>query len=236
MRFASRILLCVVFLLSASSAWALVGVGIGLHGGMDMTTIDSKEYSFKLPGDDAGWTESKLVREESEQPYNFGIDLTVNTLPFIDFMVTADFAAARYDVSFEPPEISGQPTVSKTITYNRIAADVTVLYKLIQMPPMLKTFTVYLGAGLGMHYYLPIFTEQTVRDNINSASEDVDLEDIAADTESKFGLHFLAGLKFKPPVIPFAVNVRAKYYIVPDQAEDTPDSYLNFTGGLSFEL
>jgi len=236
MRFVSRILLCLVLVLSASSAWALVGIGIGLHGGMDMTTIDSKEYSFKLPGDEAGWTESKLVRDESGQPYNFGIDLTVNTLPFIDFMITADVAMAKYEVYFEAPEQLGLDRVSKELGYTRIATDATLLYKLIQMPPMLKTFTVYLGAGLGMHLYLPVFNEQTVRDNINSANEDVDLEKFAADLETKIGLHFLAGIKVKPPVIPFAINIRAKYYIIPDQAEDTPDSYMNFTGGLSFEL
>ncbi|MCB2198054.1 hypothetical protein KQI63_01525 [bacterium] len=195
--------------------------GIGIHVNMDQTTIPEATNAFTFEGDPGGYAPTTLTRTESGAPIGIGVDLTLNILPIFDFQVSVEAAFATYDAVFTPAPQSGQPVVSEEgLPYARIGADLSVLYNVFKMP----VGRVFIGAGPSLGVFAPVFSEELVLDNVQSADEEVDPVDLVS-TEFKFGFHIIAGVGIKPPVFPLGARIYIKHYIMSGVDEPAPSSW-----------
>ncbi len=239
MRLPSRFLLVGLVLLIASPSFA----GIGFHIGFDMATVEARTKAFVLPDDQTTMMSTEIVREESGQPFNVGVDLTFNMLPIIDFQLSIEAAFASYDVvvnSLTDPGV-GSPVRTELMSeegvpYMRLGGDISALYSLFGFPAPVRIIHFQVGGGLSFQAITPVVSQELLEDNVDSVTEipGMDITDLADDIEMKFGFHIIGAVKIKPPALPLAFRVQAKYYVFTGAAEDTPDSYLNIQAGIQF--
>lgn len=231
----AKVLFVLLFLAVGSNAFA----GFGIHVGKDMTTVDKIEQNFNFNGDPAGTPSTLLVRDESSQPFNAGIDLTFGMLPLIDLQLSIEGAWAKYDAYIYPAfgsPVAQPPVEEKDIPYARLGADVSALVNIpvLGFPPVAPVVKVYAGAALSFQAFGPVISEQLLVDNIDSYTDTIDPVELAEEIETKMGLHGIVGLKIAPPASPISLKVQAKYYSFFDAAEDTPDGFMVFQAGIYF--
>ena len=204
-----------VFLI-VSPAAAIMGIGI--HGGVDNITVDSFDNSFTL--DDG--TSVSLKREEISSPVMFGADLTVDALPFIDLQLSADACFQKYNITYVTPI----RTQEEEATFGRVGIYATIKKNIISFPPVINTLALYTGAGLGIHLISPVMGKDLIQKELKSFNDILKPDDIV-DKLSRIGGHVLVGTKFKPPVIPFKINLDAKYTFVGKGDYEEPDNFLS---------
>jgi len=230
MKFATRFLIVGLAVLVAAPAFA----GIGIHLNYDNTTIEEDARSFSLPGDPTGLGTSTLTRTESSNPVGVGFDLTLTLLPIIDLQISLEMAAGSYDFVYTPAPLSLQdPIAEENVPYLRGGVDATAIINLpfLSFPPAISVIKTFVGGGPSIMVLAPIVSEDLIKDNITSASEELDYED-AIKAELNFGFHAIAGFKIKPPAFPIGLRVYGKYYMMTGVDEPTPDSWMTFGAGI----
>ncbi|MDP8205915.1 MAG: hypothetical protein P9L92_04555 [Candidatus Electryonea clarkiae] len=235
MRVIAKIVVVMFMLVTASTVFA----GIGIHIGMDMAAVESKDYSFGFDGDLPSYTPSTLGRQESGSPLNIGIDYTIGMIPMIDLVIGFTGAFSNYDISYIPATDTntglqaGDP-MDETIPYVRAGFELSALYGVWGFPPIVKAVNVMVGAGVGYHLFSPVLSEELLTDKIESADAEIDPLEYADEIEGKIGFHLVGGVKIKPAGVPIGFRVLGKYYIISGQDEGAPENFMNVSAGIYF--
>jgi hypothetical protein len=192
----------------------------------------------------------------------FGFKAWVDILPFIDVEGTFNIQFASYNASLwakapnsdtykEIPmeiELGGTPFAKATPKYIAMNADISVTY-----PFSIPLFPIrpYVGGGLTMHWNTFVLNKPFVTKVIKDAyGSDVDVDNIdpkklaekvidyAKDEglTKSVGIHLLAGVRFKLPIIPIAAYANVKCYLGGDYDDDIDAGHFAFELGGGFAL
>ena len=220
--------------------------GFGVHGGMDMTSIDEKDFGysdFSQSAQELGvtlasgsvWNQVSLRREAVSNPILFGGHVYVDALPFIDIEVSVDVALKKYVVTYDPGGgILSSAYEREEVYFGRIGAYATVRRNLIELP----MFAFYVGGGLGLHFVSPVAGPDLIVNAYGSDDPTLtkpDIEDLVK-RDTKLGWHGLMGVRFKPVLLPFAFRVEAKYTATGQTDFDKPSNIFSLYAGVSFAL
>lgn len=218
--------------------------GFGVHAGMDFMSVSDKQFGVEqfraaaqaqgLTGfnSDGTWNMVTLTREAIDNPYLVGVHFYLDFIPVIDLEVSGDVALQKYKVRYITPN----PSVNEDVDayFGRIGAYVTARKDLIDLP----MFAFYLGGGLGMHFVAPVAGDEFIVDiyGVNSPLvSSPNIED-AIERETTLGYHALTGIRFKPPIIPFAIRVEGKYTNTGASGMERPTSTLSAYAGFSLDI
>ena len=231
-----KFVLVVLSLLFVAPGSAFAIFGFGAHGGLDMYSVDADSVGFVL---DYG-VEASLVREEIGQPIVFGGHFYVDALPVVDFELSVDVAIQKYHISYKRQVLGGavdefEDEKSEDATFGRIGVYATIRKDLFTFPPLVHTVALYAGGGVGMHLVTPIMCEAFLVDNIKSPDDQLDVDDII-EKATRMGGHALVGVRIKPPMIPIALGVEAKYTMMSEGDYEEPSVFPTVYGKLSFDF
>lgn len=225
------VVLSLLFVAAPGSAFALFGIGV--HGGSDMYSVDADSVSFTLRYG-AG---ASLEREEIGRPIAFGGHFYVDVLPIIDLEISADVAVQRYHITYKRKTLAGilDDEKSEDATFGRIGVYATIRRDLFTFPPITHTVALYGGAGAGLHLITPVISKAFLVDNIKSPGDKLDVEKII-EKATRMGGHVLAGVRIKPPLIPIALGVEAKYTLMSKGDYEEPSVFPTVYGKLSLDF
>lgn len=233
-----------LFIVAVTSGYSFVGFGV--HGGVDLITIDKIEAEAFNVNIGVGEYSYSLTREEISNPIVFGAQfyLDMPVLP-IGFEADVTYAYAKYKwVGDDELTGNGVPNInigllgyetedgeySEEFTYSRLSVDVTAKYYFLNLPPVINTASFYIGGGAGAHFITPLVSEDFFKkefENADTSGDNIELDvDDLVKSEVVFGGHIVAGVKIKPPAIPLAFNIDYKHTFTPEN--DYKDETNNF--------
>ena len=193
----------------------------------------------------------------------FGFKAWVDILPFVDIEGTFNIQFASYNASLwamrddgtfkEIPmeiELGGTPFAKATPKYIAMNADISVTY-----PFSIPLFPIrpYVGGGLTMHWNTFVLNKAFVANAFKKAygeaaasnANEIDVSKLAdkvvdyAKDEGltkSIGIHLLAGVRFKLPIIPIAAYANVKCYLGGDYDDDIDAGHFAFELGGGFAL
>ena len=209
-------LLC--FVINLTSVYAILG-GVGINVTNDDFTVD--EFHFTADNSDIG----NVTRSEIEPPFGVGGFIYLTAIPFMDFEADANFTFATYDYSYDG---NLAPTTSQSIGLGKFTWNLTAQKPIIKIP----TIRVYIGLGVNGISYTQLLSPETISTLDPNKLDDQDYlkENLAVSTN---GYHTELGIRFKPPVMPFSLNLKARY----NASEDfLVDEYISFSIGMAFAI
>ena len=242
--------------LLATQSFAIAGIGAHYTPAVG-TSLNEAKKSEIFKGQD------KLQFSHGNFDYiqGFGFKAWVDLLPFIDIEGTFNIQFASYNASLwamrddgtfkEIPmeiELGGTPFAKATPKYIAMNADISVTY-----PFSIPLFPIrpYVGGGLTMHWNTFVLNKAFVANVIKDAfGSDVDVDNIdpkklaekvvdyAKDEglTKSVGIHLLAGVRFKLPIIPIAAYANVKCYLGGDYDDDIDAGHFAFELGGGFAL
>ena len=241
--------------LLATQSFAIAGIGAHYTPAVG-TSLNEAKKSEIFKGQD------KLQFSHGNFDYiqGFGFKAWVDLLPFIDIEGTFNIQFASYNASLwamrddgtfkEIPmeiELGGTPFAKATPKYIAMNADISVTY-----PFSIPLFPIrpYVGVGLTMHWNTFVlnkaFVANVIKDAygeaavaVPSANELADkVVDYAKDEglTKSIGIHLLAGVRFKLPIIPIAAYANVKCYLGGDYDDDIDAGHFAFELGGGFAL
>ena len=240
--------------LLATQSFAIAGIGAHYTPAVG-TSLNEAKRSEIFKGQD------KLQFSHGNFDYiqGFGFKAWVDLLPFIDIEGTFNIQFASYNASLwamrddgtfkEIPmeiELGGTPFAKATPKYIAMNADISVTY-----PFSIPLFPIrpYVGGGLTMHWNTFVLNKAFVANVIKnaygeaavvpSANELADkVVDYAKDEglTKSIGIHLLAGVRFKLPIIPIAAYANVKCYLGGDYDDDIDAGHFAFELGGGFAL
>ena len=235
--------------LLATQSFAIAGIGAHYTPAVG-TSLNEAKKSEIFKGQD------KLQFSHGNFDYiqGFGFKAWVDLLPFIDIEGTFNIQFASYNATLwvdgEPHpleiELGGTPFAKATPKYIAMNADISVTY-----PFSIPLFPIrpYVGGGLTMHWNTFVLNKAFVANVIKnaygeaavvpSANELADkVVDYAKDEglTKSIGIHLLAGVRFKLPIIPIAAYANVKCYLGGDYDDDIDAGHFAFELGGGFAL
>ena len=235
--------------LLATQSFAIAGIGAHYTPAVG-TSLNEAKRSEIFKGQD------KLQFSHGNFDYiqGFGFKAWVDLLPFIDIEGTFNIQFASYNATLwadgEPHpleiELGGTPFAKATPKYIAMNADISVTY-----PFSIPLFPIrpYVGGGLTMHWNTFVLNKAFVANVIKnaygeaavvpSANELADkVVDYAKDEglTKSIGIHLLAGVRFKLPIIPIAAYANVKCYLGGDYDDDIDAGHFAFELGGGFAL
>ena len=237
-------------------------VGIGVSGGLNTTSISAKDD--KLTGADlpsyfsqaSGTPSLTLHREKVDNLTQVGVKawLELPLLP-IEFEVGTNLAWGNYASSLVyndgtknttipvdvPSPLVGFGDKSGSTPYASLLTDLTIRYPLIELPPVLNTLKIYVGAGVTHVMATRVIDRKDLQSTFGSgkfSNNPDEATNMVKDNllQSTFGGHLSVGAQVKIPVIPIALYVDGKWYMnsaISDAASKYP---FTVTAGLGFAL
>lgn len=219
--------------------------GFGVHGGLDFTTFDAEQYStpqFEEAAQRAGitgfnvnneWAPVNLTREKIGNPYLIGGHFYIDLIPMIDLEASFDVALQKYNVKYV---VEGFAAASESADayFGRIGVYATGRRDLISLP----MFAFYLGGGLGVHFVSPVAGPDFIVDIYGNSDPRTSKPNITdnIERETAIGYHALTGIRFKPPLVPFAFRLEGKYTSTGASGMERPGSVLSAYFGTSFAI
>ena len=239
--------------LLATQSFAIAGIGAHYTPAVG-TSLNEAKRSEIFKGQD------KLQFSHGNFDYiqGFGFKAWVDLLPFIDIEGTFNIQFASYNASLwamrddgtfkEIPmeiELGGTPFAKATPKYIAMNADISVTY-----PFSIPLFPIrpYVGGGLTMHWNTFVLNKAFVANVIKdaygeaAASNANELADKVVDyakdegLTKSIGIHLLAGVRFKLPIIPIAAYANVKCYLGGDYDDDIDAGHFAFELGGGFAL
>jgi hypothetical protein len=231
--------------------------GIGGHWA-PAPTLSVKAEDAAIAG--SGASAITLSNGESSSLQGFGVKLWVDALPFVDIEAASNVQFGTYDVSLTTPNSSafdlefdlGIPLAPTKPAFVRIHNDISVLYPFLKLPPLVSIAKLYGGAGLtyglATSVLSPSFAKETLEkaaaegDFVLGTTSQADVADLLVKAiqdeglQQGVGFYLQLGAKVKPPIIPIAAYVDAKYQFfgfMPDEV-DGPSLTLEVGGALAF--
>jgi hypothetical protein len=246
-RYRSRIgtMLGTVALVALMSAPSHAIFGFGVHGGLDFTTFDAEQYStdqFVEAAQRAGitdfdvnkWRPVNLTRKSIGNPYLIGGHFYVDLIPMIDLEASFDVALQKYNVNYVVEGYEAVANDAADIYFGRIGVYATGRRDLISLP----MFAFYLGGGLGVHFVSPVAGPDFIVDiygNNDPRTSKPNIKD-NIERDMSVGYHALTGVRFKPPLVPFAFRLEGKYTSTGASGMERPSSVLSAYLGASFAI
>ena len=240
--------------LLATQSFAIAGIGAHYTPAVG-TSLNEAKKSEIFKGQD------KLQFSHGNFDYiqGFGFKAWVDLLPFIDIEGTFNIQFASYNASLwamrddgtfkEIPmeiELGGTPFAKATPKYIAMNADISVTY-----PFSIPLFPIrpYVGGGLTMHWNTFVLNKAFVANVIKKAYGETavvpnpnELADKVVDyakdegLTKSIGIHLLAGVRFKLPIIPIAAYANVKCYLGGDYDDDIDAGHFAFELGGGFAL
>ena len=244
--------------LLATQSFAIAGIGAHYTPAVG-TSLNEAKKSEIFKGQD------KLQFSHGNFDYiqGFGFKAWVDLLPFIDIEGTFNIQFASYNASLwamrddgtfkEIPmeiELGGTPFAKATPKYIAMNADISVTY-----PFSIPLFPIrpYVGGGLTMHWNTFVLNKAFVANVIKDAYGEAAASNAYEIGESKLadkivdyakdegltksiGIHLLAGVRFKLPIIPIAAYANVKCYLGGDYDDDIDAGHFAFELGGGFAL
>lgn len=244
--------------LLATQSFAIAGIGAHYTPAVG-TSLKEAKRSEIFKGQD------KLQFSHGNFDYiqGFGFKAWVDLLPFIDIEGSFNIQFASYNASLwamrddgtfkEIPmeiELGGTPFAKATPKYIAMNADISVTY-----PFSIPLFPIrpYVGGGLTMHWNTFVLNKAFVANVFNNAFKDgnypTDPDELAKKLADKvvdyakdegltksIGIHLLAGVRFKLPIIPIAAYANVKCYLGGDYDDDIDAGHFAFELGGGFAL
>lgn len=151
-----------------------------------------------------------------------GGHLKIGTLPIIDLELSGEYAWKDYEYTEDLPVVGEQRA---EVTYHHFSLNGSAKYNFSLPASPIKP---YVGAGLGMH-----FIGSTVEvPGVGTVPLDTGFEEEF--TESKTGLHGLAGLNLSFPLFPLEIFAEGRYSTIFTKDESTKAT--SIYGGLTLKL
>ena len=240
--------------LLATQSFAIAGIGAHYTPAVG-TSLNEAKKSEIFKGQD------KLQFSHGNFDYiqGFGFKAWVDLLPFIDIEGTFNIQFASYNASLwamrddgtfkEIPmeiELGGTPFAKATPKYIAMNADISVTY-----PFSIPLFPIrpYVGGGLTMHWNTFVLNKAFVANVIKNAYGEAAVVPSANELANKvvdyakdegltksIGIHLLAGVRFKLPIIPIAAYANVKCYLGGDYDDDIDAGHFAFELGGGFAL
>jgi len=223
-----KILFAATFALFASTqAFAIIGAGV--HYVMNTGSLKANSGTIEDFG-------LKVNQEKSDGLQGLGFKLWLDILPFVDIEGTFNITAARYRTSLEYPDLGLDPVYLEYTPkppYSMIfpkaspifgvaTGDISITYP-FDIAPIIRP---YLGAGLSYIVSTPVvnkaFVEKVMESYPQNGVAPPTTEELSesvmrtlknSDYKIGMGGHIIAGIRIKPPIIPFAIYGNGKYYI-----------------------
>ena len=209
-------LLCLI--INITSVYAIFG-GVGINIINDDFTIDEIQFTDNNP--DIG----TVTRSGIESPIGVGGFIYLTAIPFMDFEADANFTIATYDYSYDGDLSS---STSQSVPLGKFTWNLTAQRPIIKIP----TMRLYLGAGVNGSSYTQLLTQETITtlDPTKLNNPDHLKEKLGVSTS---GYHGELGMRFKPPVMPFSLNVKARYNFSEDFLVE---EYMSVSIGMAFAI
>jgi len=207
----------------ASGGQALATMGLGLQGGLDLSSVEAASYTFSLKDQ----TIAVLEREAMERPYMAGGFLYIDAIPVIDLEAAAELAIQKYHVDYQAGSVSN----SEDAYWGRLSLYLTARKDIIKQPPIASVFALYIGGGVGFHYLAPMIGKDLVYDKIESGSQELKPEDIV-ERKMRTGFHTLVGIRIKPPLFPMGVKIESRYTMTGSGDYEEPGNFLSVYGAI----
>jgi hypothetical protein len=266
------------FLLAAAATLAIQTpvhalIGIGVSGGLNNTSIDAKTEIVSagdLPAyfKPAGVTSPSLTLDRAKMAgmYQVGVKawLELPLLP-IEFEAASNLAWGNYKSSMiyrdginptgttipvdVPSPLVGFGEDKGSTPYVNLLTDLTIRYPLIEIPPVLHTLKLYVGAGVTHVLATRVIDKKDIQETFESVASGVKfdpsnqagLESASKVVEdelmqSTIGGHVSVGAQLKVPVLPFAFFVDGKWYFNTATSDAATKYPLVVSGGVGFAL
>ena len=226
-------------------AYALFGVG--LHLGVDNTSVDKQVLSNENLSINGFNYEFSMEREAFSNPFAFGAQLYLD-VPIIPIGFELGFESAwaeyRWIASSQLIDPNGDPInieipgytstnneYDEKFSFTKVGVDLTGKWYIFSLPPVIRTFKFYVGGGAGFYFITPIVTDKMIIAELEKRYDgaiptaspvSVDIKEYIEDV-TVFGTHFVAGMQLKIPVMPVSFNVDYKYVMTAenDYGDDT---------------
>ena len=199
-------------------------IGFGLNAGQDSYTVTGKLYDnlFGIPA-------ISLERSDFEKPIGIGGYLFIDFIPIIDIDVGFDLYGQKYTITYVN-DITGD-LEPQDFAWLRTVGYIS-LQKAILKLPVLK---VYAGGGLNFNASLPIVDKDFIVDFLGDENTPLSIDDLLDASESNNGFHIEVGARLKPPLIPFALNVKFRQTFVEGIVPEKK-SFSTISAGFGFQL
>ena len=206
--------------INVTSLYAILG-GVGLNFSQDSFTLDAETFT------NGELSSIPIIRTEISAPIGLGGFAYLTVIPFIDLEAGATLTVSTYEYSFTDP-VNGEKELE--LGLGKFTWHLSAQRPLLKLP-MIR---MYAGAGVNGSKYTKIVSEDLVNGLSSDCFNDQDCmkEELAGDAT---GMHLEAGARFKPPILPFSLNVNARYNIVKDIAPDS-DGFLTISVGAAFAI
>jgi hypothetical protein len=264
------------FLLAATATLAIQApvhalIGIGVSGGLNNTSIDAKTETVSagdLPAyfKPAGVTSPSLPLDRAKMAgmYQVGVKawLEIPLLP-IEFEAASNLAWGNYKSSMiysdginapksipvdVPSPLVGFGEDKGSTPYVNLLTDLTIRYPLIEIPPVLHTLKLYVGAGVTHVLATRVIDKKDIKETFESTASGVTFDTTKAGLESAgkvvednllqstIGGHVSVGAQLKIPVLPFAFFVDGKWYFNTATSDAATKYPLVVSAGVGFAL
>ena len=243
--------------LLATQSFAIAGIGAHYTPAVGTTLKEAQRADIK-------GTDGKIGFSHGSFDYiqGFGFKAWVDILPFIDIEATFNIQFASYNAALwvgegedarKIPleiELGGTPFAKATPKYIAMNADLSVT-KPFSIP--LFPIRPYVGGGLTIHWNTFVLNKAFVEGVFDKAFADgsypADENELVNALKSKvvdyakdeglnksIGIHLLAGVRFKLPIIPIAAYANVKCYLGGDYDSDIDAGNFAFEIGGGFAL
>ncbi|MEE9161953.1 MAG: hypothetical protein V3U35_03190 [Candidatus Neomarinimicrobiota bacterium] len=197
-------------------------IGFGITGGQDSYSFAGAEYTdMFIAGSGITFT-----RAEMASPIGGGVYLFIDLIPIIDIEAGANIFFNTFDVTYDKPI-----GYEEKLGWARTAVYLTIQRKLFKVP----MFNLFAGAGLGFHATIPVLDKEFMEEFLGDADATLDVADLEDEIIQATGFHVEVGARFKPILIPFAINVKFRQTfvegIVPGES-----SFSTISVGLGFQI
>ncbi|MBN2788572.1 MAG: hypothetical protein JXR69_00120 [Candidatus Delongbacteria bacterium] len=221
--------LLVLMMLTTIRAFGIFGFGV--HAGVDNTSVDKYDRSFRfdIVGNEYSYS---ITRDEISNPFVFGGQVYLD-IPLIPIGFEVGFEGAWASYKWTAPAVItdevgtnniplefigydvGTSGYSEEFSFGRFSTDFTAKWYVFGFPPVVKVFSFYVGGGAGFHFITPLVSEDLIIAELTKntsipASTEIDIEALVESNVS-MGYHFVTGFRIKPPVLPVAINIDYKW-------------------------
>ena len=210
-------------LIPTQPAQAIIGLGLNL--GQDSYTFESQTYTDLFLANSG----VNFTRQEMAKPIGVGFYLFIDAIPVVDLELGGNIFFNRFDVTYVNP--TTEQDISEVFGWARTAAHLTIQRKLFKVP----MFNVFAGGGLSLHATVPVLDKKFMEDFIGSVDRILIIGKLEDETISKTGFHIEFGARFKPVLVPFAVNVKYRLAFVEGIVPDKK-SFSTISAGFGFQL
>jgi len=200
-------------------------IGVGLNAGQDSYAIPGKTYTnLFLPNSGIEFT-----RKDMNNPIGGGVYLFIDFLPVVDIELELNMFLNKFDVEYINPNV---PDVSEEFGWARTAGYLSIQRKLFKIP----MFSIFAGGGLSFHASVPLLDDKFVEEFLdNDPTKPLEIKDLEDEIIKKTGFHIELGGRFKPILIPFAVNVKFRHTFV-DGIVPGKKSFSTISAGFGFQI